>query len=283
MTYKTILLHVDKSNRNHLHFQVAIDLAKKFGAHLIGNAFTGVSHYLFEGENAGTGDPNIVLYLAQLQERARQAIAEFNTATAKVDGVQVESSITNDDALSGLSLRARYSDLVIIGQTNLNAPSPAVPPDFPESLILQAGRPILVLPHSGDLGSIGNQICVAWDGSRESARAIHDALPLLKQATHVHLLVINPDQASKGGDQTHGAEPGADMALHLARHGLKLQLSTRTTKLKVGDAILQAAQEFACDLIVMGGYGHTRFREMILGGATRTILEKTTVPVLMSH
>lgn len=283
MTYKTILLHVDKSSRSQVHFQVATMLAKRVDAHLVGNAFTGVSHYLFEGENASTGDPNLVVYLAQLQERARQAIAEFNHASENFDSNPAESCITNDDALSGLSMRARYCDLVIIGQSNRDEPSPAVMADFPGSVIIQAGRPVLVLPHSGALPSIGNQVLVAWDGSRESARAIHDALPLLKEAKRVHLLVVNPDHANKNGDQAHGAEPGADMALHLARHGITLELHTRTTVLGVGETILQVAQELSCDLIVMGGYGHTRFREMILGGATRTVLEKMMVPVLMSH
>jgi nucleotide-binding universal stress UspA family protein len=95
----------------------------------------------------------------------------------------------------------------------------------------------------------------------------------------VYVLILNPDQAT----EEHGEEPGADIALFLARHGIKIEIATRFTKTDIAESILQVAKENSCDLLVMGGYGHTRFREMIMGGTTKTILEKMNLPVLMSH
>jgi nucleotide-binding universal stress UspA family protein len=118
---------------------------------------------------------------------------------------------------------------------------------------------------------------VAWDGSRAATRAITDAIPFLRAAELVHVAIVNPT-----ADQ-HADQSGTDFAAYLARHGVKLEVSVHTTKIKVGSALLSMASDLNSDLIVMGGYGHSRLREMIMGGATRTILESMTVPVLMSH
>lgn len=279
MTYKTILVHVDESKHSLKRTQLAHQIASKFDAHITGIALTGISRYIFESTDLGVGDPNIMLHLSALRERAEKAIEQFKQASAGLGIATTECLIANDEANGGLGLRARYSDLIIIGQTNRDEPSPSVMSDFPEFMVVNSGRPVLVVPHNGETNSIGENCVIAWDGSREAARAVTDAIPLLKLSKLVQVLIINPE---KQGD-AHGEEPGADIALYLARHGIKIEVATRFGAHSTGSTILTACKELRADLLVMGGYGHSRFREMIMGGTTRTILEKMTIPVLMSH
>jgi nucleotide-binding universal stress UspA family protein len=137
---------------------------------------------------------------------------------------------------------------------------------------------VLIVPRYGVFGTVGERVLIAWNGSREATRAAHDALPLLKRATKVTVLSIDPDHDSQR------RVPSADITLHLARHGVAAEAdSTVALDIAVGDVLLSRAADLGADLIVMGGYGHSRVREMVLGGATRHLLQHMTVPVLMSH
>ena len=279
MTYKTILVHVDETQSSLKRTQLAHTIASQFDAHLTGIALTGISRYIFESTDLGVGDPNIMLHLSALRERAEKAIERFKQTSHELGVCTSENVIANDEANGGLGLRARYADLIIIGQSNRNEPSPSVMSDFPEFMIVNSGRPVLIVPHTTTVTSIAERSVVAWDGSRESARALTDAIPLLKLSKLVQVLIINPNQ----DEATHGDEPGADIALFLARHNIKVEITTRFSSHDKGSAILSTCKELGADLLVMGGYGHSRFREMIMGGATRTILESMEIPVLMSH
>jgi nucleotide-binding universal stress UspA family protein len=140
------------------------------------------------------------------------------------------------------------------------------------------GRPILILPYAGNITTSGKRILVAWNASREAARAISDALPLLKLAEKVNLIRIHP----KHGE--HPAVPADQLTRYLARQAVKVEVMTEhVADIDVGNELLSRAADLGSDLIVMGGYGHSRLREWVMGGATRTILESMTVPVLMSH
>jgi nucleotide-binding universal stress UspA family protein len=279
MTYKTILVHVDETTRSTVRTKIALLLCAKYSAHLIGSAVTGVSRYIFEGANVSTGDPNMVVHLAFLRERAARAIAQFKQDSENIAGVTVESEVTNDEANGGLGLRGRYSDLVVIGQTNRSEPSPSIMSDFPEFMVMNSGRPVLIIPHTGEFEQVGRRVLVAWDGSREAARAVSDAIPILAKSEIVQIIVVNPGEKR----DSHGEEPGADLALFLSRHGIKVEIATRFSVHDAGAELLKAASELGMDLIVMGGYGHSRLREMLMGGVTRTILEKMNLPVFMSH
>ena len=279
MTYKTILVHIDESKCSIKRTQVAHHIANMFDAHITGIALTGISRYIFESTDLGVGDPNISLHLSALRTRAEKAVEQFNEQSTGLGNASIECLIANDEANGGLGLRARYSDLIVIGQTNPDAPSPSVMSDFPEFMIVHSGRPILVIPHHGESNTFAERCVLAWDGSREAARAVTDAIPLLKRSEIVHVIIINPDPQS----DTHGQEPGADIALFLARHGIKVEISTRFNTNNTGKSILSICRELNADLLVMGGYAHSRFREMILGGTTRTVLEEMHIPVLMSH
>src|SRR5206468_1617267 len=141
-------------------------------------------------------------------------------------------------------------------------------------------RPVLVLPYAGRFETVGRRVLVGWNARREAARAVHDALPLLRQAESVTVLAIDPVRGAHG----HGEEPAADLALHLARHGLQVTArQTDSAGLDPADVLLNTAADEGADLIVVGGYGHSRVREVVLGGVTRRLLRTATVPVLISH
>jgi nucleotide-binding universal stress UspA family protein len=147
-------------------------------------------------------------------------------------------------------------------------------------LVTSAGRPALVIPYIGAPEPFGRTVTIAWDAGREAARAVADAMPLLEKAEKVHLLTVNP----RFGISGHGEEPGADIALHLARHGIQAEVNhSHARDMEVGDLVLSWLADSSSDLLVMGAYGHSRLRELVLGGVTRRLLDSMTVPVLMSH
>jgi nucleotide-binding universal stress UspA family protein len=138
---------------------------------------------------------------------------------------------------------------------------------------------VLVLPCHHTPAPLGRRALLAWDGSVEATRALTQALPLLKTASQVELMVF--DAGARSAD--HGELPGADIAQYLSRHGVKVDVMSRSEGIDTGRALLEQAARQKADYLVMGGYGHTRFREMLLGGVTRTVLETMTIPVLFSH
>jgi len=279
MSYKTILVHVDESSRSDLRVRIASELAKNEDAHLIGTAVTGVSRFIYQDGNISASDPNLAIHLKFLRERAEKAILGFKTVAAELGVNSYESMISNDEAGGGIGLLARYSDLVVLGQTNRDEPSPSVLSDFPEYIVMNSGRPALIIPYAGDFSSVAKRPLISWDASRESTRAVTDAIPLLKRADLVQVALFNPSAKP----DAHGEQPGADIALFLARHGIKVEVSVHKTSTDIGNAILSLSHDLDSDMLVMGGYGHSRFREMIMGGVTRTILESMTIPVFMSH
>ncbi|MFM7611939.1 MAG: universal stress protein, partial [Alphaproteobacteria bacterium] len=149
-----------------------------------------------------------------------------------------------------------------------------------ERVLFDSGRPVLAIPFAGNFKSIGKRVLVGWNASREATRALHDALPLIAKAENTTVFLANP----KRGLGAHGEEPGADIARHLARHGLKVEV-TKAVAEDVADSalLLNHASDMGADLLVMGAYGHSRLREFILGGVTRSLLREMTVPVLLSH
>lgn len=287
MSYKTILVHVDETARCVERVKIAAQMAAAEDAHLIGVAMTGISRFIYQNARFEDCDPNLSLHLDFLRERATRALAKFEPMVRALGVNSVEKLVVDDEAGAGLCLHARYADLVIIGQTDLDEASPAVMPEFPEEVLLHAERPVLVIPYTGEISTIGKRVLIAWNGGKETVRAITNALPILKQAELVQVAVFDPEE--KPG--LHGDQPGADIALYLARHGVKVESSVHYTdddtiekrKLDVGNALLSLANDFGSDLLVMGAYGHSRWRETFLGGVTKTILQSMTLPVIMSH
>lgn len=280
MSYKTILVHLDQSKHNAERSRVAADLAQQHQAHLVGAAPTGLSRFAYpHNPAAAPAAPALAGHLAFLRQRAETALAGFDALAAQRGIASCERRLVDDETEAGLVLQARYSDLLVLSQTDPDEASPNLIAALPAYAVLHCARPVLILPYAGRFERVGEQALVAWDGSMEASRAITGALPLLRRASKVTLAVFNPSAAYS----VHGEQPGADLALYLARHGVAVEVAQQATELDIGNALLSLAADLGSDLLVMGAYGHSRLREVVLGGATRTVLASMTLPVLMAH
>ena len=278
MTDKNLLVHIDDSKASGKSLAAAIALAQAHGAHLTG-IYAAIEPSL--PGNIAAEVPATLLEML-MEQTARRTDAARATFTEAVERAGLSSDFRTENCpASGVAdlvvLHARYADLVVLGQ-----PEPVdggeVDAEMLEDVVLGAGRPALVIPYIGAGKNIGKRVMVAWDGGREAARAVNDALPLLEKAESVTVLVINP---SRGG---HGPEPGADIALQLARHSIAVEAQhMEVREISTGNALLSRLADEDIDLLVMGAYGHSRLREMVLGGVTREVFQQMTVPVLMSH
>jgi nucleotide-binding universal stress UspA family protein len=278
MSYKTVLVDCDASRSVASRLSAAADIAERFGAHLIGvharEPFDVVS---ITGDNIPIA-PFVNAYNARCDEMEKAARTAYDKAT-KRRNLRSEWRVVEDLADGVLTTNARYVDLLVLGQADPDDPATSHN-DLPEVTALASGRPVLVIPKIGIQAPIGKHVMLCWNASRESARSAADALPFLQAAEQVTVLVVDPDVSING----HGQEPGADVATWLARHGVKVTVQREAAiDTKVGEVILSRAADLGVDLIVMGVYGHSRVREMVLGGASRTLLSSMTVPVLMSH
>ena len=286
MLFKDILVHLDEGPRSATRLKVALDLACRHAAHLTGIYVIDIpGSDLFYGAGmpyaAGGGLNDMVESLrADSAARAETSGQEFRDALRRA-GLEGEWRTLDGDTVALLALHARYADLTILGQPNDEEPYKGPSADAVlVNVMLASGRPVLAVPYAGQFERVGERVLVAWNASRESTRAINDALPLLRGATMVTVLAVNP----KHGIDGHGDVPAADIALHLARHGVKAEAAHTFAKdISEGDALLSYAADLGVDLIVSGGYGHSRAREMVFGGVTRTLLEEMTVPMLLSH
>lgn len=277
MLYKDILVHVDGSKSNAARLSAAADLAGEYGAHLTGL-------YVLPWTNMPAyAEFQVGPEIIEAQERAAKQQAESAEAAfleiSRKSGIPTEWRCVEGEMVSTLSLHGRYADLIVVGQSGDEDPL-AVSDGLADDLVIESGRPVLIIPYIGVTRAIGKRVLVAWNASREAVRAISDALPLLKRADQVSVVAVNP----QSGPRAHGDVACADMCLHLARHGVKAEAQElRADDIEVGDILLSRAADAGVDLIVMGAYGHSRLREIILGGATKQLLKQMTVPVLMSH
>lgn len=275
MALKDLLVHVHSEAFSGATVDAAIALAARNDAHLVG---LGVRAPADMPTYAEARLPDSVIDILNEREDTRLADAEaMFVSRAKHAGRDDRSEWREDSGLPAqtLSLHARYADLVVAAQSQPDSSDRRFI-DLAEDVLIASGRPVLVIPAIGAKAPIANKVAVAWNGSREAARALADAMPLLDKAKSVEIFIA--------GDPELGDLPGADIAAHLARHGIKVDVyRSPGSEVSVGDALLNRVAETGADLIVMGGYGRSRFREFILGGVTRHILQHMTVPVLMSH
>jgi nucleotide-binding universal stress UspA family protein len=281
MSYKTILVHADESRHASKRIKAAARIAVREDAHLIGAAATAMPGTFYLPEMIGESTMSLTAYLEYLRQRAQGTLAQFESEARKLGVRSFEPRIVDDEAGAGLAMQARYSDLVVIGQTDPEESLPALRSGFPEYVVMNAGRPVLILPYAGEFEHIGKRVMLAWDASMEATRAVTAAIPFLRRAELVQVAVF--DAGDRGA--AHGEQPGADIALYLSRHGIKVEVAQQTTadRIDVGNALLSAASDFNADMLVMGCYGHSRFREVLLGGVSNTVLKSMTVPTLMCH
>jgi len=220
----------------------------------------------------------IEVHRAQLERIEAQRHAQFEDIVRR-HGIRPESEWRSLPYLSSeVGVHAYYADLVVIARPE-SAGETAGPPGLAESLVLSSGRPIIMFPPRSTVSQV-RRILVAWNATRESIRAVADAMPLLAKADAVEVLVVDHQRRPEG----HGQEPGADIARHLARHGAHVEVRRASSGGKdVGRLLLSQAAAFGGDLLVMGAYGHSHLREWMFGGVTRTVLYEAGLPVLMSR
>lgn len=278
MALKDILVHVNSSKHCGARLELAVWLAQTYGAHLTG-LYT-IPEFYVPAYVAAQLPPEIMKTQRAIFEGARaKAKAEFEARMAKA-GIESEWREADGDPAEMAALNAHYSDLVVVGQNDPDEEMPDAEFGVAERVLLDSGRPTLIVPYAGSFKKVGERVLVAWNASAPASRAVADALPLMAKSKKVTVLAVNPTHGPEG----HGDVPGADISLHLARHDIKAEAShIYADDVNVGDMILSRAADEGVDLIVMGAYGHARVRELVLGGATRTILDHMTVPVLMSH
>jgi nucleotide-binding universal stress UspA family protein len=247
MSIKDILVYADTSPACGERLDLTCRLAHRFGAYLIG-----VCH-----------------------EEAAATVGERFSAMLQQEALPGEWHAAVGLAASYVARRAQAADFVVLAQS---VPGEVTGLDAPEDVILACGRPTLVVPYAGHFERCGENVLVAWNGSREAARAMQDALPFLAMSKSVSVLLVNPGEDAD-------VELADEVVLHLARHGLpaKAQVVRNEFALDIAEVILAKIAELGADLLVMGAYSHSRLRETLLGGVTRDILRKMSVPVLMAH
>ena len=277
MNYKDIVVQIADGTDGAMRLKVALDLAVLHGAHITGlyvepplpmSAFPEIP---VPAEVINAQEAAAAQRLTSLEQQFAHASGQA--------GVSAEWRVSHADTVTALNVNARYADLLVTGHSEDGSVS-WFGMAATKHIALESGRPVLVVPCGAKVTSLGQRVLVAWNGSREAVRAVHDALPLLVHASFVQVVVINPQV----GYGEHGAVPGADICLHLARHGIKAEAYVgHSDSQAIGAALLTQATAIGADLVVMGAYGHSRFRELVLGGVTRHLLQHLRVPMLMAH
>jgi nucleotide-binding universal stress UspA family protein len=252
----------------------AITLAAAFEAHLTGIAFAYEPEIL--PDPSGQGARRFLRIREENEEAAAAAAAQFEKQ-AENAGVTVSAravTITLSGSYDLFGRIARRFDLAVVGQDEPDTEQSETL--VAEGALFESGRPLIVVPYIHKDGVELDRVMVCWDGSRPAARAIADAMPLLTRAGQVDVVIV---ERAKSDEM-----PGADLAEHLARHGLKVSVHRIARgDVDVKDVLLNHAADSAAELVVMGGYGHSRMREFILGGVTRGMLASMTLPTLLSH
>ena len=280
MSYKTILTHCHDVRRVERLLQVAVPLARSVDAHLVGLAVIPPFVVVPAMDGAGssvTVEEHRIAY-------AKDLASIQKTFTAATSDLMPSAEWRVADASFGTAAdrvveQGSCADLVIVAQADPEWSSSALLED-PERVVLSVGRPVLIVPNSGSAVCPPKRVSVAWNGRREAARAVFDALPLLQHAELVDVIGVNSGQESA----QHGDLPATEICAALARHGVRCQASEASAGSgEVGHELLRQAKAFGADLLVMGCYGHSRLREFVLGGASRYVLRHMHLPVLMSH
>ena len=282
MTYRSILVPLDGEAECVARTATALALAKVMDSHVTGVAPTELLDTLSSMSMSSTVAYLPMLARNELIERATRAALAFDVA-CEMAGIASRRSVVEEcDMSTALERRLRVNDLTVLTQPNPRSDNgQGFKVAQVESTLLASARPVLVLPYANAVETLGTNVLVAWDDSHAAARAVADALPLLRRAREVRILAFN--QPSGPSDDVGLSDDLSSLCEWLLRQGVEAQASVEGTSIGIADALLSRASDLGADLIVMGAYGHSRWSERILGGATRGILASMTVPVLMSH
>ena len=280
MSVKTLLVHVDDSRGAKSRVDAAVRLAGEIGARLVGLY---VVPTVDIAPSVAALIPQDVLMRRQDETaRARQAAeALFRTASTAKSGLAVEWRAPAGPPVEAAVAHGRYCDLMVLGQPDADDVFAGFGEELLTAALIGLGHPILIVPYIGATGMPAKRVLIATDGGREAVRAIADAWFLIERAREVKVVVGATDRSDPGSAFSQVRER---LAGWLGDHGLHPEIERYEAEAgDRGEWLLSRAADFAADVVVMGGYGHARMREIVLGGMTRTILKTMTVPVLMSH
>lgn len=280
MSYRSLLVLLDHTPSCAARTQCAIRLARELDCHLVGLAPTDLIDLPSAPRAAASLQEYAALVWDALRDQAERAVDAFRDACNAASLRSHEAVIDEAGKVDSLVRHARWADLTVLTQADPSTPNHAVDQDLVESVLLHSARPTLVLPYAGRVERIASRVMVAWNDTREAARAVSDALPLLQRASQVE--VVTWDERS--GSDEKALQPELDaLQKWLTWQRVPATVRIESSGASIADAMLSRAADTDADLIVMGAYGHSRWTELVLGGATRGLLASMTVPVLMSH
>jgi len=277
MTYRSILVALDATPGNAPRSNAAIDMARQFDAHLIGLAPTAPIE-LQAAQAAAAMDDYVARAGAQLLAQAEATARDFHQRCEAAALASFEALADRALGVDSLTRHAQGADLLVMSQPDPSVPGHRQQLAELEQVLLGCARPVLLMPYTHHEPVRPRRVLVAWDGSRESVRAMTDALPLLRRADSVKLMHWRRD-----ADEPGPLERLAALRQWLAFQGVDAQAHDEVTALGIADALLNAASDHGADLVVMGAYGHARWAQRLFGGVSRSLLDTMTVPVLMSH
>jgi len=280
MALKNILVQFEATPAGRRRLDVACMLARQNEAHLTG---VFVVDPLAMGSQLYADDLGLMRLTEQFVNDARLAAEaaeiDFRARTATA-GITAHWENLEGSAAEMLTARARCMDLTILGQTDPDDPAPTANGITLEQVVFGSGRPVLMVPYVGEFPTIGRNVLIGWTPRRETARAAHDALAAIVPGASVCLATIvdNPHDIDQRGHLTNGIKG------HFTRHGMKATGQELVSGgIEAADVLLNVAADINADLLVIGAYGHSRLREFVMGGVTRSLLRQATVPILMSH
>ena len=273
-----ILIHVPTGNESDAGVNYGLSVARAFNAHATGIAFA-LEPLVAPTYFGAVPGEYFADFRREAEKTAAEATARFMQAATGAGCTADTRTITTtiDGAADAFGRLTRVYDLAVITQPNPDKPGPEAA--LLEAALFESGRAVLAVPYIHKKPIEFDRILIAWDGGRPATRAVAESRPFLAKAKQVEVLVVETGTADPK------AVPGADLARHLARHNLKVELrrSVVSSASEIDSTILNEISDSDADLVVMGGYGHSRLREFVLGGVTRGIIESMTAPVLMAH
>ena len=280
MSYRTILVHLDPGPLCAARTRFAIGLAKAQEGHLVGLAPTGIAEFPINVDSAASLADYADIAWKTVRSRAEATVSTFRQTCERAAAPSFDAAIDESAPAPSLVRHAHEADLVVLSQADPFAPDHVAARAIVEEIVLHNPRPTLLVPYAGRFDTFGRIALVTWDGSREAARAVADALPLLHRSAQVHLVSWR-----EGDDDEGSMRARLDAARQwLARHRIAATVHCEPLAgIGIADAIVSRAGDLSADLVVMGAYGHARWTERMLGGATRGLLASMTVPVLMSR
>jgi len=284
MSYRIILTPVEVAAAAN-YVSVATSLAREQAATLVGLHVMPPSAPSTE---YGFGlTPTMLAEIERMRrDAAKAAEGSFRDVASTVPGArfEIDDAGRTMDPESVVCRRARTVDITVVPQIGAGERLEDAPGSLAERLVMESGRPVIVVPQAGRFSTVGRRVLVAWNRSRESARAVADAMPLLERAEEVWVLTIDETRSARGVGRGNNDDRAAQAVEYLALHGIKAKpCHDIVGDITAGDILLSRVSDMGIDLLVLGAYGHSRLRESMLGGVTREILQHMTVPTLMSH